>query len=221
MMKKVMLALGLLTSVIGSVSAATLTPQKGVSILYINGQAAQNKISENQINEGFNQVLVRFDKKFGNSGVYSSAPYVLNFDVTGEEVEIKSPKVRSYMEAEKIFEAANPSWVVLQDEVAIKYQQDVIKRKPGFAPLGGLESRLAEHNESKAVYFKDGVLLDKPAEAVVLASVVNDTAAQTSSKTQKPVKLADTHNVEQLQAWYIKASKQERKEFRKWMIDQE
>ncbi|MEZ8038043.1 MULTISPECIES: DUF2057 domain-containing protein [Vibrio] len=220
-MKKVMLALGLLTSVIGSVSAATLTPQKGVSILYINGQAAQNKISENQINEGFNQVLVRFDKKFGNSGVYSSAPYVLNFDVTGEEVEIKSPKVRSYMEAEKIFEAVNPSWVVLQDEVAIKYQQDVIKRKPGFAPLGGLESRLAEHNESKAVYFKDGVLLDKPAEAVVLASVVNDTAAQTSSKTQKPVKLADTHNVEQLQAWYIKASKQERKEFRKWMIDQE
>ncbi|MFA0026497.1 DUF2057 family protein, partial [Vibrio sp. 10N.261.49.A5] len=127
MMKKVMLALGLLTSVIGSVSAATLTPQKGVSILYINGQAAQNKISENQINEGFNQVLVRFDKKFGNSGVYSSAPYVLNFDVTGEEVEIKSPKVRSYMEAEKIFEAVNPSWVVLQDEVAIKYQQDVIK----------------------------------------------------------------------------------------------
>ncbi|MEZ8077010.1 DUF2057 family protein [Vibrio sp. FF112] len=220
MMKKVLLALGLLTSVFGSVSAATLTPQKGVSILYINGQAAQNKISENQINEGFNQVLVRFDKKFGNSGVYSSAPYVLNFDVTGEEVEIKSPKVRSYMEAEKIFEAVNPSWVVLQDDVAIKYQQDVIERKPGFAPFGGLESRLAEHNASKAVYFKDGVLLDKP-EAVVLASVVGNTTAQTSGKAQKPVKLAETQNVEQLQAWYIKASKQERKEFRKWMIDQE
>ncbi|WP_425610145.1 YccT family protein [Vibrio splendidus] len=220
-MKKALVVLGLLTSVIGSVSAATLTPQKGVSILYINGQAAQNKIGENQINEGFNQVLVRFDKKFGNSGVYSSAPYVLNFDVTGEEVEIKSPKVRSYMEAEKIFEAVNPSWVVFQDDVAIKYQQDMIKRKPGFAPLGGLESRLAEHNESKAVYFKDGVLLDKPAETVVLASVVNDTAVQTSSKAQKPVKLAETQNIEQLQAWYIKASKQERKEFRKWMIDQE
>ena len=83
---KVWLALGLFTTLVGSVSAATLTPQKGVSILYINGQQAENKISENHINEGFNQVLVRFDKKFGNSGVYSSAPYILSFDVTGDEV---------------------------------------------------------------------------------------------------------------------------------------
>ncbi|CAK2433201.1 conserved exported hypothetical protein [Vibrio crassostreae] len=219
MMKEVLLALGLLTSVIGSVSAATLTPQKGLSILYINGQAAQNKISENQINEGFNQVLVRFDKKFGNSGVYSSAPYVLNFDVTGEEVEIKSPKVRSYMEAEKIFEAVNPSWVVLQDEVAIKYQQDVIKRKPGFAPLGGLDSRLVEYNESNAIYFKDGVLLDKPADAVVLVPVATGMVVENEAKTKTAS--TEAQSVEQLKAWYLKASKKERKEFRKWMIDQE
>ncbi|TCN91823.1 DUF2057 domain-containing protein [Vibrio crassostreae] len=218
-MKEVLLALGLLTSVIGSVSAATLTPQKGLSILYINGQAAQNKISENQINEGFNQVLVRFDKKFGNSGVYSSAPYVLNFDVTGEEVEIKSPKVRSYMEAEKIFEAVNPSWVVLQDEVAIKYQQDVIKRKPGFAPLGGLDSRLVEYNESNAIYFKDGVLLDKPADAVVLVPVATGMVVENEAKTKTAS--TEAQSVEQLKAWYLKASKKERKEFRKWMIDQE
>lgn len=220
-MKKALLFLGLFITVIGSVSAATLTPQKGVSILYINGQAAPNKISENQINEGFNQVLVRFDKKFGNSGVYSSAPYVLNFDITGEEVEIKAPKVRSYMEAEKIFEGANPSWVVLQDDVAVKYQQDVIERKPGFAPFGGLESRLAEHNASKAVYFKDGVLLDKPAEAVVLAPVVTGTVVEKEAQIQTQAASTEAQNVEQLKAWYLKASKKERKEFRKWMIDQE
>ncbi|PMM06201.1 hypothetical protein BCT62_19325 [Vibrio splendidus] len=221
MMKKVWLALGLLTSVIGSVSAATLTPQKGVSILYINGQAAQNKISENQINEGFNQVLVRFDKKFGNSGVYSSAPYILSFNVTGDEVKIKSPKARSYIEAEKVFESGNPSWNVVQDEVAIKYQQNVIERKPGFVPFGGLDSRLVEYNESNAIYFKDGVLLDKPADAVVLVPVATGMVVENETKTQTKTASTEAQSVEQLKAWYLKASKKERKEFRKWMIDQE
>ncbi|PTP27590.1 DUF2057 domain-containing protein [Vibrio splendidus] len=218
---KLWLVLGLLTTLIGSVSAATLTPQNGVSILFINGQQAENKISENHINEGFNQVLVRFDKKFGNSGVYSSAPYILSFNVTGDEVKIKSPKARSYIEAEKVFESGNPSWNVVQDEVAIKYQQNVIERKPGFAPFGGLDSRLVEYNESNAIYFKDGVLLDKPADAVVLVPVATGMVVEKEAKTQTKTAPTEAQNVEQLKAWYLKASKKERKEFRKWMIDQE
>ncbi|MEZ8483425.1 DUF2057 family protein [Vibrio splendidus] len=220
-MMKLWLVLGLLTTLIGSVSAATLTPQNGVSILFINGQQAENKISENHINEGFNQVLVRFDKKFGNSGVYSSAPYILSFNVTGDEVKIKSPKARSYIEAEKIFESGNPSWNVVQDEVAIKYQQNVIERKPGFAPFGGLDSRLVEYNESNAIYFKDGVLLDKPAEAVVLAPVATGMVVEKQAKIQTQTAPIEAQSVEQLKAWYLKASKEQRKEFRKWMIDQE
>ncbi|MBB1465452.1 DUF2057 domain-containing protein [Vibrio sp. SG41-7] len=220
-MKKAWLALGLLATVVGSVSAATLTPQNGVSILFINGQAAESKISDNQINEGFNQVVVRFDKKFGNSGVYSSAPYILSFNVTGDEVKIKSPKARSYIEAEKVFESGNPSWNVVQDEVAIKYQQNVIERKPGFAPFGGLDSRLVEYNESNAIYFKDGVLLDKPADAVALVPVATGMVVENEAKTQTKTAPTEAQNVEQLKAWYLKASKNERKEFRKWMIDQE
>nr|WP_198597050.1 DUF2057 domain-containing protein [Vibrio splendidus] len=220
-MMKLWLVLGLLTTLIGSVSAATLTPQNGVSILFINGQQAENKISENHINEGFNQVLVRFDKKFGNSGVYSSAPYILSFNVTGDEVKIKSPKSRSYIEAEKVFESGNPSWNVVQDEVAIKYQQNVIERKPGFAPFGGLDSRLVEYNESNAIYFKDGVLLDKPADAVVLVPVATGMVVENEAKAQTKTAPTEAQNVEQLKAWYLKASKKERKEFRKWMIDQE
>ena len=218
---KVWLVLGLFTTLVGSVSATTLTPHKGVSILFINGQQAENKISENHINGGFNQVLVRFDKKFGNSGVYSSAPYILSFDVTGDEVKIKPPKARSYIEAEKVFESKNPSWDVVQDEVSIKYQQDVIERKPGFVPFGGLDSRLVEYNESNAIYFKDGVLLDKPVEAVVLAPVATGIVVEKEAKIQTKITPTEAQNVEQLKAWYLKASKKERKEFRKWMIDQE
>ncbi|OMO21486.1 hypothetical protein BH581_04440 [Vibrio splendidus] len=218
---KVWLVLGLFTTLVGSVSAATLTPQKGVSILFINGQQAESKISENQINEGFNQVVVRFDKKFGNSGVYSSAPYILSFDATGDGVKIKPPKARSYIEAEKVFESGTPSWNVMQDEVAIKYQQDIIERKPGFVPFGGLDSRLVEYNESNAIYFKDGVLLDKPADAVVLVPVATGMVVENEAKAQTKTASTEAQSVEQLKAWYLKSSKKERKEFRKWMIDQE
>lgn len=220
-MKKAWLALGLLATVVGSVSAATLTPQNGVSILFINGQTAESKISDNQISEGFNQVVVRFDKKFGNSGVYTSAPYVLSFEVTSEQLNIKHPKVRSYMEAEKVFAAENPAWKVLQGDVAIQHQQGVIKGKSGFAPFGGLDQQLVKYNESNAIYFKDGVLLDKPAEAVVLAPVATGMVTEKDAETQTKTASTEAQNVEQLKAWYLKASKKERKEFRKWMIDQE
>lgn len=220
-MKKIWLVLGLLTVVVGNVSAATLIPQSGVSILFVNGQEAQSKISENQISEGYNQVVVRFDKKFGSSGVFTSAPYVLTFEVTGGQLYIKHPKVRSYIEAEKVFAAGNPGWKVLQDDVAIQHQQGVIKGKSGFAPFGGLESQLVKYNESNAIYFKDGMLLDKPAEAVVLAPVTTGIATENDTKIKKQAKATEAQSVEQLKAWYLKASKQERKEFRKWMIDQE
>lgn len=216
-----MVSFGLIYYACRQCKCCDFNSQKGVSILFINGQQAENKISENHINEGFNQVLVRFDKKFGNSGVYSSAPYILSFDVTGDEVKIKSPKARSYIEAEKVFESGNPSWNVMQDEVAIKYQQDIIERKPGFVPFGGLDSRLVEYNESNAIYFKDGVLLDKPAEAVVLAPVTTGMVVEKEAKTQTKTAPTEAQSVEQLKAWYLKASKKERKEFRKWMIDQE
>ncbi|MGF1756258.1 DUF2057 domain-containing protein, partial [Vibrio makurazakiensis] len=126
-MKKAWFVLGLLIAGMGSASAATLVPQKGVSILFINGQKSQSKIGENQINDGYNQLVVRFDHNYGNSsGVYTSSPYVIMFDVAGEEIKIRPPKARSKMEAQKIFEADKPKWRVVEDDREIKYQQGII-----------------------------------------------------------------------------------------------
>ena len=72
--------------VIGSVNAATLSPKRGVSILYINGQASQSKIGENKISEGFNQIVVKMDKDMSrgsSSDVFNSKPYALTFTLSG------------------------------------------------------------------------------------------------------------------------------------------
>ncbi|MGC9458459.1 DUF2057 family protein, partial [Vibrio genomosp. F10] len=46
-------------------------------------------------------------------------------------------------------------------------------------------------------------------------------ATEAIANEQPKLAIEDTQNVDQLKAWYLKASKSEKKEFRRWMIDQE
>ena len=214
--------------VIGSVNAATLSPKRGVSILYINGQASQSKIGENKISEGFNQIVVKMDKDMSrgsSSDVFTSKPYALTFTLSGGEVVVEHPVARSMTEARRAFENGNPKWVVKVDGRPVEYQQTEIKGKSGFLPFSGIESSLSEHNEKNGIFFDNGQLIDKPVEAQAIAVAATTTAAvtSTSSKVEKTslAKPVATSNVEQLKAWYLKSSKEERKAFRRWMIDQE
>ena len=222
---------------VGTVSAATLVPKRGVSILYINGQASESKIGENQIDEGFNQIVVRMDKdmsKGSSSDVFTSKPFAISLTVTGENVVIDHPVARSMAEAKIAFQTNDPKWSIKQDGKPLNYQQSMIKGGTGFLPFSGLEKRVAEHNAKNGIYFENGKLLDKPVETIALDSqqvaavaatgvattaVVEKTKANTN---QKPVVAKQTtQNLDQLKAWYLKSSKEERKEFRRWMIDQE
>ncbi|OLQ86239.1 hypothetical protein BIY21_18360 [Vibrio ponticus] len=212
--------------------AAVLSAQDGVSILYINGEKAEQRIGENQIEEGFVQALVRFDDKLGvgnSAKVYTSKPFFLNFDAKGSEIEIFAPKVYSEIEADKEFEKANPGWKVLVDGKEVQFEQAVLKGKGGFMPYAGMENLVAEHNKQRGIYFNNGELVDAPVAAelapvaVVTTSAVataNSTANNAAKATSQAPKAA-VKNVEQLKAWYLKASTEERKEFRRWMIDQE
>ncbi len=217
-------SLGLMT---GAAQAATLAPKSGVSILYINGEPAESKISENHIEPGFNQVVVRMDKDMSrgsSSDVFTSKPYVISFTVDGEKVVINHPKARSRVEAERVF-ASNPKWIVIEDGNALNHEQVMLEGKGGFIPYGGMAELIEKHNSQRGVYFNNGQLIDKPVEAQAIAVAATTTAAvtSTSSKVEKtsPAKPVATSNVEQLKAWYLKSSKEERKAFRRWMIDQE
>ncbi len=234
---KYSLIIAMLSSLsLGIANAATLMPKRGVDILYINGQSAESKIGQNEISEGFNQVVLRMNKdmsKGSSSDVFTSKPFVISFNVSGDEVVIDHPVARSTREAQKAFKTEDPKWQVKVDGRLVEYDQSMIEGKTGFLPFSGLEKRVAEHNEKRGIYFKQGKLVDKPADAITVqaatAAVVtsstatNETVANIASapevKTASPVELPS--NVDQLKAWYLKSSKEERKAFRRWMIDQE
>lgn len=204
-----------------AVYAASITPNSGVSILYINGQPTEDQLGQNQLVDGFNQVVVRMDKNMASSGasssdVYTSRPYVLNIDDAHGDLKIDHPQARSKMEADKAFKSDQPNWLLEQDGKAISYKQEVLKGKSGLFPYLGMEKLIAEHNQSRGIYFENGQVVDQPA-ALQAAVVTANSAA--SDKAPKPQVI--TNNVEQLKAWYLQSSTEERKAFRRWMIDQE
>jgi len=201
--------------------AATITPTSGVTILFVNGQPAEEKIAKNELIDGFNQVVVRMDKNMARSGasnsdIFTSKPYVLNIENVHGDLKIDHPQARSKMEADKAFKSDQPNWLLEQDGKAISYKQEVLKGKSGLFPYLGMEKLIAEHNQSRGIYFENGQVVDQPA-AVQAAVVTANSAA--SDKAPKPQVI--TNNVEQLKAWYLQSSTEERKAFRRWMIDQE
>ncbi len=203
--------------------SASITPGSGVSILYVNGQPAKEQLAENQLRDGFNQVVVRMDKNMApsaasSSDVFTSRPYVLNIDDVQGDLEIDHPQARSKMEAEKAFKTDQPDWAIEQDGKAISYKQEVLKGKSGLFPYLGMEKLIAEHNQSRGIYFHGGQLVDQPVAVQVHATAVTPNSV-VSEKSPKPQVI--TNNIEQLKAWYLQSSTEERKAFRRWMIDQE
>jgi uncharacterized protein YccT (UPF0319 family) len=221
-----MLSMGMVVNA----NAATLVPMKGVSILYINGQKADSKITENEVDEGMTQVVVRMDKKVSRSSsqkVYTSAPYVITFDVTGNEVKINHPVARSKSEAEAVFRTGNPDWRITQDGKSLAYEQEKLKGKDGFLPYAGMDELVAKHNKTRGLSFgASGLEVAAASTAAVATTAVVASSGNKAKvkKTENKKGAAGQSNgtpVEHLKKWYLNASSAERKEFRKWMIDQE
>ncbi|WP_295894160.1 DUF2057 family protein [uncultured Vibrio sp.] len=210
-----------------SVVAGTLSPKSGVSIYFINGEVTENKISSNPIAGGINQIVVRMDKNMSRgskSDVFTSNPYVVSFFFKGENVVVEHPVARSRFEAEKAFDKESPEWIITVDGKPVTYTQEMLEGKGGFLQYSGMEKLLAKHNEARGIYFEKGLLVDQPTAAamttVTVASAI-ETSKPNDTKDGNVVNETLSNNLDQLKAWYQKASKSERKEFRRWMIDQE
>ncbi len=214
-----------LTMLAFSTHATTLIPSKGVSILYINGVEANSKLGANTIKNGMTQVVVRMDKEVGRgsgNGVFTSKPYVLTFEAGGNEIKLDHPVARSKSEAEKAFKKQNPDWRLTQDGNKLAYQQELLQGKKGLLPFMGMDKLVKGHNDQRGITFVDGVLVTATSTALIAPAVTTQSdTPKLDVKTAPIVVESVTQNVEQLKAWYLKASTAERKEFRKWMIDQE
>jgi len=214
----------LLLLISGGLQAASIEPLKGTNILFINGVEVEDKRDEADIEPGKIQVVVKYNQKLKSSGkdrVFDSTPYVLTFDAPDSEITITPPKMYTYDQADQAFKR-NPKWIVeTESGESIAYSQEVLDRAEGFMPYFDMPERVAKHNEARGIAFgASAALVAKAQVAEAVKPVASSKIKVTTPNTKEMVK-PDTSSVEQLKAWYLKASKQERKEFRRWMIDQE
>ncbi len=205
-MKKWLLLLA--TGMAFSVNSAILIPEQGVSVLYINGVETEKSIGKQHVSSGETEVIVRLDKNFGRGSstkIYTSLPFVVKFSVSGDEIKLDHPTARSYQEAEKAFRDNQPNWTITQDGTEISYQQELLPPKDGLFPYLGLDTLVADY------YSKKNNEVTKEQAIIATSSSVKVSSHE----------VENVSNLVQLKAWYLKSSAEERKAFRKWIIDQE
>ncbi|RTZ15653.1 DUF2057 domain-containing protein [Vibrio aquaticus] len=201
-----------------SATAATIEPKNDLEILFIDGVKVEEKRESVDIQPGLVQLVVKYTKKLKDSGkdrVYDSAPYVVNLDAPDADLTISGPKLFSYSQANTHFKK-DPEWKVeTESGQAIEYTQEVLDRGDGIFPYYDMPKLVREHNE------KRGLVVGSGAALAATAQDANATVVEVAETGEKTVVQLDTSNLDQLKAWYLKSSKEDRKEFRRWMIDQE
>jgi len=203
--------------------AGQITPAKGVSILMVNGVEAESKMEPSPLKVGVNQVVVEMAKMVGsgnNSEYFTSSPYIITFEIGDQDVEVNHPKVHSMMHAEKVFKHS-PEWRLTSHGEKVAHTSDRLKGKQGILPYSGMDKLVAEYNQENAISLG--------ANSLAVAAVAQTTKPEKKAKgdakkeaKQKTVSASEHPKaLEQLQAWYLKASQEDRKAFRKWMVDQD
>ncbi|NOH79539.1 DUF2057 domain-containing protein [Vibrio sp. RE86] len=204
--------------VTGSASAASIEPQAGVEVLFIDGVKVEDKREVSDIQTGPVQLVVKYTKKLKDSGkerVFDSSPYVISIDAPDADLTISAPKLYSYSQANTHFKTA-PEWKVeTESGKNISYSQEALDRGDGIFPYYDMPKLVREHNE------KRGLVVGSGAALAATAQDAKATVVEVAETGEKKVVQLETTNLDQLKAWYLKSSKEERKEFRRWMIDQE
>ncbi len=215
MKKLAWLALGS-TLISGSALANTITSEMGLDVLVINGKEVRrgDQVAPNafDISKGENQIVVRFDKlvkKGGGSKTesFSSAPYIVTFS-SDNDVQIKQPdEVKNKRSAELEFNKKSPNWRLNSGDKAISYSTEVLPGSGGFMPYSDMAALVVAYNQTNGISLANNTVTDYQKAVVEV-------------KESGEVKVSGDTG-QQLQYWYTKATKQERKAFRLWVIEQD
>lgn len=182
--------------------AATLTGEKNVEILAVDGQKYSNRIFEKQdstLSKGKHQIVVRYSNNFPNGGIVTSKPYIFNIQ-TDDDTTIAVKTYNRYRQAKKAVETGI-TWRVTNSNGSEMISDADILLGEGFFPYRDIEKLIAKYNK------ENGIIL--PSTADNLATPGNTTRDGYSAQTKQLIKM------------YNSASKADRKAFRIWLIEEE
>ncbi|OOE48087.1 hypothetical protein BZG06_00490 [Salinivibrio kushneri] len=198
----------------GAAQAATITSARNIEFLVADGKemtfeswAPQQSI---ELSEGTHQLVMRFDgevKRGSKEVIFTSRPYLFELTVDGRDATIGvDSRLRSQSQAKSYF-SSGPQWQAEFDNGDVMPLEAVELEGDGFGAYADMEALVAEYNRA------NGIIIDKGE-----SKNLNDVLVEVDDQGQASIK-GDA--LSQLKLWYTKASDQERKSFRRWIIDQD
>jgi uncharacterized protein YccT (UPF0319 family) len=190
--------------VMSSSYAATLTAEKNVEILAVDGQKYSDRIFEeadSTLTKGKHQVVVRYSNNFPNGGIITSKPYIFNIQADNNTT-IAVKTYNRYRQAKKAVETGI-TWRVTNPNGSEMIEDADILLGEGFFPYRDIEKLIAQYNRD------NGIML--PSTADNLAMTTQDGLSNHSNSAK----------IEQLIKVYNSASRADQKAFRIWLIEQE
>ncbi|QIA62913.1 DUF2057 domain-containing protein [Vibrio astriarenae] len=223
-------ALTLVTMLSMSLSsfAATLYVKDTVDILVVNMEKPKlsgqsfNSIIEVDLPEGANQIVFQYEPVIETTNerkkVYGQTQVVTFTLSQDQNVQFKMPNYRSVRSAEKGLKDLDFS-IIDQHGNEVEKTVDVLKSEGVQLGRNHIEEvREYNINGGPAAVAISYVAVDntaKVAKPVVLPEP--EVAPQSATPVQLPE--LDSKELQQLKTWYTEASQDDRKAFRKWLID--
>ncbi|KOO05381.1 DUF2057 family protein [Vibrio nereis] len=183
----------------GGVHAASLSLERGFDIHTINGQKVKSGQDSYKLIEGSNQLVLSFDGQLSDGPKtqhLDTKPYVVVIDVNNASNVQLNTISGKFKVVNKAIEK-NRSWFTLTDNgTALAYTPEVLPATSNYFPYANIPELVTEYNRDKKIYFADGEMRD----------------IQELSQTEDSI-------VFKLQALYLEATAEQKKEFRKWIVD--
>lgn len=177
-----------------------ITVDNDIKVLAVNGVETKmsffgsNKI---EVDDGPQQLVVKFSRTFGNEDLIESKPYIFTVDVYGN-TNIKTDKFRSKSHAANNVDK-NITWYVTNSkrEYAIK-NSDTLNGK-GFMPYSDLEGLIDDYNHQHNITDE-------------VNNISKKTVAAHSEKDSSKNALIEEYKI---------ATKEQKKQFKMWLIENE
>lgn len=192
----------------------------GISAEVLNGKTIKDENYE--LVKGDNQFVFEFNGKLKDGHkreYYSSRPYIVTLDLsTAEklEVELLSTKLNKI---ERWVDKKQPIFQFKIDGKTIADTQEMLPPAEGTFPYSNIPALVDTYNKERGLVFDSGKVVELKAELAKLEQ--SEPLASGEKKNTTIAGVTETENTLQLKLWYLRASEEERKNFKRWMIEQD
>lgn len=200
--------------------ALDLDLDSGISAEVLNGKKVKDENYE--LVKGDNQFVFEFSGKLKDGHkreYYSSRPYIVTLDLENADVLKVELVSNKFSNIEKKVNKREPIFKFTIDGKAVTDSQEMLPPAEGAFPYSNVPALVDTYNKERGLVFDSGKVVELKAELAKLEQSEPVATGEKATTTIAGVK--ESENTLQLKLWYLRASDEERKNFKRWMIEQD